>query len=76
MLLYRHRGDVVSNDRIRAELSGGGAHPCRFDFGLSRRPQIMSQPHPNGRLLQRLVASPMLASAAVVSRVMTGSRRI
>jgi hypothetical protein len=22
MLLYRHRGDVVSNDRIRAELPG------------------------------------------------------
>jgi DNA-binding response OmpR family regulator len=26
-LLYRHRGDVVSNDRIRAELSEGSDQP-------------------------------------------------
>jgi DNA-binding response OmpR family regulator len=27
MLLYRHRGDVVYNDRIHAELSEGRDHP-------------------------------------------------
>jgi DNA-binding response OmpR family regulator len=27
MLLYRHRGDVVYNDRIHAELSKGSDHP-------------------------------------------------
>ena len=27
MLLYQHRGDVVSNDRIRAELSEGSDQP-------------------------------------------------
>jgi DNA-binding response OmpR family regulator len=27
MLLYRHRGDVVYNDSIQAELSEGGDHP-------------------------------------------------
>jgi hypothetical protein len=38
MLLYRHRGDVVYNDRIHAELSDGRERPSALAISVSLMP--------------------------------------